>query len=181
LPSGRKQASGIDSNKAWIWNEAGESVGYLAVPDKNKNTPPHTSRRQITPRKRGFFSSVVRPAPKKMSPTDPPRIGGAHDLPRPLRGLPAPDQVIGMFTVNVKVAACITEPDVAVTVTVDTTGAVEVVGLPMFVWVAGELRARAKKSRPGTGGFSRSRAYGSRNFNRTSNRRSSGTSCNRPS
>jgi hypothetical protein len=42
LPSGRKQASGIDSNKAWIWNEAGESVGYLAVPDKKKNNPPHT-------------------------------------------------------------------------------------------------------------------------------------------
>jgi hypothetical protein len=33
-----KEASKLaDSNKAWIWNEAGMSVGYHVVPDKNKN------------------------------------------------------------------------------------------------------------------------------------------------
>jgi hypothetical protein len=50
-----KEASKADSNKAWIWNEAGMPVGYHVVPDKNKNTPPHTSRRQITPQQAGFF------------------------------------------------------------------------------------------------------------------------------
>jgi hypothetical protein len=53
-----KEASKADSNKAWIWNEAGMPVGYHAEPDKNKNTPPHTSRRQITPRQAGFFLSA---------------------------------------------------------------------------------------------------------------------------
>lgn len=50
-----KEASKADSNKAWVWNEAGMPVGYHVVPDKNKNTPPHTSRRQITPQQAGFF------------------------------------------------------------------------------------------------------------------------------
>lgn len=53
------------------------------------------------------------------------------------------NQLIGVvaFTVRVKVAACITEPDVAVTVTVVTVGAAVVVGKsPLFVcWVEGEL------------------------------------------
>jgi len=54
-----KEASKADSNKAWVWNEAGMPVGYHVVPDKNKNTPPHTSRRQITPQQAGFFLTVT--------------------------------------------------------------------------------------------------------------------------
>src|SRR5580704_14745485 len=76
------------------------------VPDKNKNTPPHTSRRQITPRQAGFFL--------------------------PARSGPGPAQVAGavLLTVSVKVAACITDPDVAVTVTVVDAGDVAVPEAP---------------------------------------------------
>jgi hypothetical protein len=49
-----KEASKADSNKAWVWNEAGLPVGYHVVPDKNKNTPPHKQATD-TPRQAGFF------------------------------------------------------------------------------------------------------------------------------
>ena len=62
-----------------------ESVGYLAVPDKNKNSPPHTSRRQITPRKRGLFYlwSDQRPAPETRGPIQwlVAAVGGAAEEP----------------------------------------------------------------------------------------------------
>ena len=43
------------------------------VPDKNKNTPPHTSRRQITPRQAGFFLPA-RPG------AGPAQVAGAGDV-----------------------------------------------------------------------------------------------------
>src|SRR5580704_12626770 len=52
-----KEASKADSNKAWVWNEAGLPVGYHVVPDKNKNTPPHKQATD-TPRQAGFFLPV---------------------------------------------------------------------------------------------------------------------------
>jgi hypothetical protein len=113
-----KEASKADSNKAWVWNEAEMPVGYHVVPDKNKNTPPHTSRRQMTPRQAGFFLPWAGARPG-----------------RPSKGrLPwgNPHQVAGavLFTVSVKVAACITDPDVAVTVTVVAAGDVAVPEAP---------------------------------------------------
>jgi hypothetical protein len=66
VPSGRKQASGILIKRG---SERGKCPSdTTCVPDKNKNSPPHTSRRQITPRQAGFFLPS-RVLPKK-SPED---------------------------------------------------------------------------------------------------------------
>ena len=93
-----------------------------------RTTPPHTSRRQITPRQAGFFFACVFLEARAAA-----RHGG-----------PGQDQVAGVvvFTVRVNVAACITDPEVAVTVTVVDVGVVVVVpddGSPVLVCVTGLL------------------------------------------
>ena len=70
--------------------------------------------------------------------------GLAGSAPRRGAHHPGPDQVAGAvpFTVRLKVAACITDPDVAVTVTVVVVGVVVVVvagGSPPLVCVTGLL------------------------------------------
>jgi hypothetical protein len=74
VPSGRKQASGILIKRG---SERGKCPSdTTCVPDKNKNSPPHTSRRQIPRDERGFFCPRFLTWPKK-SPEDPAGIDGA--------------------------------------------------------------------------------------------------------
>ena len=100
-------------------------AGYRVVPDKNKNTPPHTSRRQIPRGKRGFFCPANFP-PQKKAPRIPfeDRRGKKRDVIRP-RSLsdrlpvdhPAAEDDV---TVRVNVVECMIDPEVAVTVTVES-------------------------------------------------------------